>query len=150
MKKNPRADPHTGYDELLGLLGKYGLSRIDGSWCMELLKETGYTTIVFNINCITHNILTVSLLVNVNPYLEGINSVILRLPNNEFTYDEILLFKDVLGNGVSAITIGLKYTEIEVNLKEDINVIDKILRTITKVKKCSNTLISCDILMEES
>ncbi len=150
MKKNPRADPHISYDELVDLLCRYGLTRVDGSWCIELLKETGYTSIVFNITCITNNTFAISLLVNVNPYLEGINSIALRLPNNEFTYDEILFFRDVLGDNISSMTIGLKYTEIEVSLKEGINTIDKLIRAITKMKKCSNTLISCDILVEES
>ncbi len=150
MKKNPRADPYISYDELVDLLCKYGLTRVDGSWCIELLKETGYTSIAFNITCITNNTFSISLLVSVNPYLEGVNSIVLRLPNNEFTYDEILFFKDVLSNNISSMTIGLNYTEIEVSLKGDTDIIDKLIRAITKMKKCSNTLISCDILAEES
>jgi len=149
MRKNPRGDPFVDYSILVNNLSNF-IDRIDLLWCLELTKELGYYEIELIIICeqFQKEIGTIGL--TVNPYLEKIINLKLRLPNNEFTYPELLLLKDLIGDNVKDLVIDHKYTLIQLeNKPETLLKISKLINYIGTLKKCKKITITCNVSLED-
>jgi len=149
MRKNPRGDPFVDYNVLVNNLSSF-IDRIDLLWCLELTKELGYYEIELIIICeqFQREIGTIEL--TVNPYLEKITNLKLRLPNNEFTYPELLLLKDLIGDSIRDLIINHKYTLIQLkNKPETLLKISKLINYIGTLKKCKKITITCNVSLED-
>ena len=149
MRKNPRGDPFVDYNKLVNNLNSF-IDRIELLWCLELTKELCYYEIELIIVCeqFQREIGTIEL--TVNPYLEEITDLKLRLPNNEFTYPEFLLLKDLVGDSIKDLIIDYKYTLIQLeNKPETLLKISKLINYIGTLKKCKKISITCNVSLED-
>lgn len=148
MRKNPRDDPFIDYNVLIDNLSGL-IDRIDLLWCLELTKELGYYEVELIITCrkLRREIGIIVLIVN--PYLEKIVNLELKLSNNEFTHTELLLLKDLIGGNIRDLTINRTYTLIQLeNKPETLLKINKLINYIDVLKKCEKITMTCNVPLE--
>lgn len=150
MKKNPRGDPFVNYNKLVNNLSNF-IDRIDLLWCLELTKELGYYEIELIIICERSQREIGTIKLTVNPYLEEITNLKLKLPNNEFAYPEfLLLIKDLIGDNIKDLVINHKHTLIQLeNKPETLLKISKLINYIGTLKKCRGINITCNVSLED-